>query len=350
MVELFKAFYKNELKSEFPEEPKEQLMGAIEAVFRSWNNPRAIYYRKMNDIPSSWGTAVNVQMMVFGNMGNDCGTGVAFTRNPSTGENKLYGEFLMNAQGEDVVAGIRTPQKIDQLKEVAPQAYDDFVAITKKLETHYRNMQDMEFTIEKGKLFMLQTRNGKRTAQAALKIACDMVDEGMITTDEALMMVEPKQLDSLLHPMFDADELKKAEPIASALPASPGAACGQIVFSAEEAIQEASRNHKVILVRLETSPEDIEGMHVSQGILTVRGGMTSHAAVVARGMGTCCVSGCGDINMHDDEGYFEIDGVKYHRGDWISLDGSTGNIYGSAIKTVPASISGDFERFYELGR
>lgn len=345
LVELFKAFYKNELKSEFPEEPKEQLMGAIEAVFRSWNNPRAIYYRKMNDIPSSWGTAVNVQMMVFGNMGNDCGTGVAFTRNPSTGENKLYGEFLMNAQGEDVVAGIRTPQKIDQLKEVASGAYDDFVAITKKLETHYRNMQDMEFTIEKGKLFMLQTRNGKRTAQAALKIACDMVDEGMITTDEALMMVEPKQLDSLLHPMFDADELKKAEPIASALPASPGAACGQIVFSAEEAIQEASRNHKVILVRLETSPEDIEGMHVSQGILTVRGGMTSHAAVVARGMGTCCVSGCGDINMHDDEGYFEIDGVKYHRGDWISLDGSTGNIYGSAIKTVPASISGDFERF-----
>ena len=345
LVELFKAFYKNELKSEFPEEPKEQLMGAIEAVFRSWNNPRAIYYRKMNDIPSSWGTAVNVQMMVFGNMGNDCGTGVAFTRNPSTGENKLYGEFLMNAQGEDVVAGIRTPQKIDQLKEVASGAYDDFVAITKKLETHYRNMQDMEFTIEKGKLFMLQTRNGKRTAQAALKIACDMVDEGMITTDEALMMVEPKQLDLLLHPMFDADELKKAEPIATALPASPGAACGQIVFSAEEAIQEASRNHKVILVRLETSPEDIEGMHVSQGILTVRGGMTSHAAVVARGMGTCCVSGCGDINMHDDEGYFEIDGVKYHRGDWISLDGSTGNIYGNAIKTVPASISGDFERF-----
>ena len=345
LVELFKTFYKNELKSEFPEDPKEQLMGAIEAVFRSWNNPRAIYYRKMIDIPSSWGTAVNVQMMVFGNMGNDCGTGVAFTRNPSTGENKLYGEFLMNAQGEDVVAGIRTPQKIDQLKEVAPGAYDDFVAITKKLETHYRNMQDMEFTIEKGKLFMLQTRNGKRTAQAALKIACDMVDEGMISTDEALMMVEPKQLDSLLHPMFDADELKKAEPIASALPASPGAACGQIVFSAEEAIQEASRNHKVILVRLETSPEDIEGMHVSQGILTVRGGMTSHAAVVARGMGACCVSGCGDIKMHDDEGYFEIDGVKYHRGDWISLDGSTGNIYGSAIKTVPASISGDFERF-----
>ena len=345
LVELFKAFYKSELKADFPEDPKVQLMGAIEAVFRSWNNPRAIYYRKMNDIPSSWGTAVNVQMMVFGNMGNDCGTGVAFTRNPSTGENKLYGEFLMNAQGEDVVAGIRTPQKIDQLKAVAPKAYDDFVRITKTLETHYRNMQDMEFTIEKGKLFMLQTRNGKRTAQAALKIACDMVDEGMISIDEALMMVEPKQLDSLLHPMFDQEQLKKATPIASALPASPGAACGQIVFSAQEAIQEASRNHKVVLVRLETSPEDIEGMHVSQGILTVRGGMTSHAAVVARGMGACCVSGCGDINMHEEEGYFEIDGNKYYRGDWISLDGSTGNIYGTAIKTVPASISGDFERF-----
>ena len=345
LVVRFKDFYKAELKCEFPEEPKDQLMGAIEAVFRSWNNPRAIFYRKMNDIPGSWGTAVNVQMMVFGNMGNDCGTGVAFTRNPSTGENKLYGEFLMNAQGEDVVAGIRTPSKIDQLKTVAPQAYEDFVNITKKLESHYRNMQDMEFTIEKGKLFMLQTRNGKRTAQAALKIACDMVDEGMITTDEALMMVEPKQLDSLLHPMFDVNELKESTPIATALPASPGAACGQIVFSAEEAIQEASKNHKVVLVRLETSPEDIEGMHVSQGILTVRGGMTSHAAVVARGMGTCCVSGCGDIHMHDDEGYFEIHGEQYHRGDWISLDGSTGNIYGKAIKTVPASISGDFERF-----
>ncbi len=345
LVVRFKEFYKDELKCDFPEDPKDQLMGAIEAVFRSWNNPRAIFYRKMNDIPSSWGTAVNVQMMVFGNMGNDCGTGVAFTRNPSTGENKLYGEFLMNAQGEDVVAGIRTPSKIDQLKEVAPQAYEDFVNITKKLESHYRNMQDMEFTIEKGKLFMLQTRNGKRTAQAALKIACDMVDEGMITTDEALMMVEPKQLDSLLHPMFDVNELKESTPIATALPASPGAACGQIVFSAEEAIREASKNHKVVLVRLETSPEDIEGMHVSQGILTVRGGMTSHAAVVARGMGTCCVSGCGDIHMHSEEGYFEINGVKYHRGDWISLDGSTGNIYGKAIKTVPASISGDFERF-----
>ena len=344
LVELFKAFYKNELKSEFPEDPKEQLMGAIEAVFRSWNNPRAIYYRKMNDIPSSWGTAVNVQMMVFGNMGNDCGTGVAFTRNPSTGENKLYGEFLMNAQGEDVVAGIRTPQKIDQLKKVAPGAYDDFVAITKKLETHYRNMQDMEFTIEKGKLFMLQTRNGKRTAQAALKIACDMVDEGMITIDEALMMVEPQQLDSLLHPMFDADELKKAEPIASALPASPGAACGQIVFSAEEAIQEASRNHKVILVRLETSPEDIEGMHAAEGILTARGGMTSHAAVVARGMGTACVAGCGDIKFAEDGKSFTLGGKTVQEGDYISLDGSTGKIYLGEIRTVPASISGNFDR------
>ena len=347
LVELFKAFYKNELKSEFPEDPKEQLMGAIEAVFRSWNNPRAIYYRKMNDIPSSWGTAVNVQMMVFGNMGNDCGTGVAFTRNPSTGENKLYGEFLMNAQGEDVVAGIRTPQKIDQLKEVAPSAYDDFVAITKKLETHYRNMQDMEFTIEKGKLFMLQTRNGKRTAQAALKIACDMVDEGMITIDEALMMVEPKQLDSLLHPMFDADELKKAEPIASALPASPGAACGQIVFSAEEAIQEASRNHKVILVRLETSPEDIEGMHAAQGILTVRGGMTSHAAVVARGMGTCCVSGCGAIAIDEEAKEFTLGGYTFHEGDFISLDGTTGKIYKGDIQTVEATVSGNFGRIME---
>ena len=345
LVAEFKKAIKENTGVDFPDNPMEQLWGAICAVFDSWMNERAILYRKMEGIPAEWGTAVSVMAMVFGNMGDSSATGVCFSRDAATGENVFSGEWLVNAQGEDVVAGIRTPQKIDQLKEVAPSAYDDFVAITKKLETHYRNMQDMEFTIEKGKLFMLQTRNGKRTAQAALKIACDMVDEGMITIDEALMMVEPKQLDSLLHPMFDADELKKAEPIASALPASPGAACGQIVFSAEEAIQEASRNHKVILVRLETSPEDIEGMHVSQGILTVRGGMTSHAAVVARGMGACCVSGCGDIKMHDDEGYFEIDGVKYHRGDWISLDGSTGNIYGSAIKTVPASISGDFERF-----
>ena len=340
----FKEEYKSKIGEDFPDDPKEQLMGAIKAVFRSWDNPRANVYRRDNDIPYSWGTAVNVQSMAFGNMGDDCGTGVAFTRDPATGEKGLFGEFLTNAQGEDVVAGIRTPQKIDQLKEVAPGAYDDFVAITKKLETHYRNMQDMEFTIEKGKLFMLQTRNGKRTAQAALKIACDMVDEGMITIDEALMMVEPKQLDSLLHPMFDADELKKAEPIASALPASPGAACGQIVFSAEEAIQEASRNHKVILVRLETSPEDIEGMHVSQGILTVRGGMTSHAAVVARGMGTCCVSGCGDIIMNEAKKEFTLAGKVYHEGDVISIDGTTGNIYDGAIPTVDATIAGEFGR------
>ena len=345
MVKRFKKFYQESLDEEFPSDPKEQLYRAIEAVFRSWNNQRAIFYRKMNDIPGDWGTAVNVQMMVFGNMGDDCGTGVAFTRNPSTGENKLYGEFLMNAQGEDVVAGIRTPQTIDQLKVIAPAAYDKFVEICSTLEKHYKNMQDMEFTIEKGNLFMLQTRNGKRTAAAALKIACDMVDEGMITKDEALMMVEPKQLDALLHPQFDAEALKKAKPIASALPASPGAACGQIVFSAEEAIAETALGHKVILVRLETSPEDIEGMHVSEGILTVRGGMTSHAAVVARGMGACCVSGCGDIAINEEEKYFEVKGNRYNKGDYISLDGSTGNVYGEKIKTVPAEISGDFERF-----
>ena len=345
MVKRFKKFYQESLDEDFPADPKEQLYRAIEAVFRSWNNQRAIFYRKMNDIPGDWGTAVNVQMMVFGNMGDDCGTGVAFTRNPSTGENKLYGEFLMNAQGEDVVAGIRTPQTIDQLKVIAPAAYDKFVEICSTLEKHYKNMQDMEFTIEKGNLFMLQTRNGKRTAAAALKIACDMVDEGMITKDEALMMVEPKQLDALLHPQFDAEALKKAKPIASALPASPGAACGQIVFSAEEAIAETALGHKVILVRLETSPEDIEGMHVSEGILTVRGGMTSHAAVVARGMGTCCVSGCGDIAINEEEKYFEVKGNRYNKGDYISLDGSTGNVYGEKIKTVPAEISGDFERF-----
>ena len=345
MVKRFKKCYQESLDEEFPSDPKEQLYRAIEAVFRSRNNQRAIFYRKMNDIPGDWGTAVNVQMMVFGNMGDDCGTGVAFTRNPSTGENKLYGEFLMNAQGEDVVAGIRTPQTIDQLKVIAPAAYDKFVEICSTLEKHYKNMQDMEFTIEKGNLFMLQTRNGKRTAAAALKIACDMVDEGMITKDEALMMVEPKQLDALLHPQFDAEALKKAKPIASALPASPGAACGQIVFSAEEAIAETALGHKVILVRLETSPEDIEGMHVSEGILTVRGGMTSHAAVVARGMGACCVSGCGDIAINEEEKYFEVKGNRYNKGDYISLDGSTGNVYGEKIKTVPAEISGDFERF-----
>lgn len=345
MVKRFKKFYEESLEEEFPSDPKEQLYRAVEAVFRSWNNQRAIFYRKMNDIPSSWGTAVNVQMMVFGNMGNDCGTGVAFTRNPSTGENKLYGEFLMNAQGEDVVAGIRTPQTIDQLKEVSPQAYQKFSEISKALEAHYKNMQDMEFTIEKGKLYMLQTRNGKRTAAAALKIACDMVDEGMVTKEEALMMVEPKQLDALLHPQFDAEALKGAKPIANALPASPGAACGQIVFTAEQAIAEAALGHKVVLVRLETSPEDIEGMHVSEGILTVRGGMTSHAAVVARGMGACCVSGCGDIHINEEEEYFEVAGKQYHKGDYISLDGSSGNVYGEPIKTVPAEISGDFERF-----
>ena len=345
LVVEFKQFYRSELKEEFPSDPRVQLFGAIEAVFRSWNNPRAIYYRKMNDIPGSWGTAVNVQMMVFGNMGNDCGTGVAFTRNPSTGENKLYGEFLMNAQGEDVVAGIRTPQHIDQLKEVAPEAYEKFVEICGILENHYRNTPAMEFTIEKGKLFMLQTRNGKRTAAAALQIACDMVDEGKVSIDEALMMVEPKQLDALLHPMFNADELKAAKPIAKALPASPGAACGQIVFTAEEAIAESAKGRKVILVRLETSPEDIEGMHVSEGILTVRGGMTSHAAVVARGMGACCVSGCGDIDMHEEEGYFTVGDKRYNRGDWLSLDGSTGSVYGEKINTVPAEISGNFERF-----
>ena len=345
MVKRFKKFYQESLDEDFPADPKEQLYRAIEAVFRSWNNPRAIFYRKMNDIPGSWGTAVNVQMMVFGNMGNDCGTGVAFTRNPSTGENKLYGEFLMNAQGEDVVAGIRTPQTIDQLKETAPAAYQKFTEICATLEKHYKNMQDMEFTIEKGNLFMLQTRNGKRTAAAALKIACDMYDEGTITREEALMMVEPKQLDSLLHPRFDDAALKTAKPIASALPASPGAACGQIVFTAEQAIEEAALGHKVVLVRLETSPEDIEGMHVSEGILTVRGGMTSHAAVVARGMGTCWVSGCGEININEKEETFEVKGVTYHKGDYISLDGSTGNIYGEKIPTVPAEISGDFERF-----
>ena len=368
LVKRFKVAVKEQTGQDFPTCAYEQLWGAICAVFRSWMNERAILYRKMEGIPAEWGTAVSVQAMVFGNMGDTSATGVCFSRDAGNGEDLFNGEYLINAQGEDVVAGIRTPQQITKIgsqrwaeragiseeervakypsmEEAMPEIYKELDALQTKLENHYKDMQDMEFTIEKGKLFMLQTRNGKRTAQAALKIACDMVDEGMISTDEALMMVEPKQLDSLLHPMFDAEELKKAEPIASALPASPGAACGQIVFSAEEAIQEASRNHKVILVRLETSPEDIEGMHVSQGILTVRGGMTSHAAVVARGMGACCVSGCGDIKMHDDEGYFEINGVKYHRGDWISLDGSTGNIYGSAIKTVPASISGDFERF-----
>ena len=345
LAEQFKAEYKAKIGVDFPSDPKEQLLGAIKAVFRSWNNPRAIYYRRMNDIPGDWGTAVNVQMMVFGNTGDDSGTGVAFTRDPATGEKHLFGEFLMNAQGEDVVAGVRTPQTIDQLKEVIPEAYNQFVDICGKLEAHYHDMQDMEFTIEDKKLYMLQTRNGKRTAKAALKIACDLVDEGLITVDEALLMVDPKQLDALLHPQFDAAALKAATPVAHALPASPGAACGQIVFNAEDATSWAKAGHKVVLVRLETSPEDIEGMNHSQGILTVRGGMTSHAAVVARGMGTCCVSGCGEIVMDEDNKKFTLAGREYHEGDWISLDGSTGNIYGEAIQTTDASISGEFARF-----
>ena len=344
MVVKFKAYYKEHQHADFPQDPKEQLMGAVKAVFRSWDNPRAIYYRRMNDIPSSWGTAVNVQCMVFGNTGNTSGTGVAFTRDPATGEKRLFGEFLVNAQGEDVVAGVRTPQHIDELKDILPDVYNQFCDVAHRLETHYRDMQDMEFTIENGKLYMLQTRNGKRTAHAAIKIACDLVDEGMITKEEAVCMVEPKQLDSLLHPQFDEKALKAAQAIGAGLAASPGAACGKVVFTAEEATEEGKKGEKVILVRLETSPEDIEGMHHAQGILTVRGGMTSHAAVVARGMGTCCVSGCGDIVMHDEQGYFELGGKKICRGDYISLDGSTGKIYGEAIPTTAASVSGDFGR------
>ena len=342
LASQFKAEYKAKIGSNFPDDPKEQLMGAIKAVFRSWDNPRAIYYRRMNDIPSSWGTAVNVQMMVFGNLGDTSGTGVAFTRSPSTGEKKLFGEFLMNAQGEDVVAGVRTPQTIDQLAQVMPEAYAQFVDICAKLENHYRDMQDMEFTIEDKKLYMLQTRNGKRTAAAALQIAVDLVNEGMISKAEAVCMVDPKQLDALLHPQFDAKALKAATPVGAALPASPGAACGRIVFTAEDATEWAKRGEKVVLVRLETSPEDIEGMHYAQGILTVRGGMTSHAAVVARGMGTCCVSGCGDIKMDEANKCFTLAGRTYVEGDYISLDGTTGNIYGEALPTVPASISGNF--------
>ena len=343
MVQRFKDYYYEQKGCCFPTDPNEQLIGAVKAVFRSWDNPRANYYRRMNDIPYTWGTAVNVQMMVFGNSGNLSGTGVAFTRNPATGENKLYGEFLINAQGEDVVAGIRTPQSIDNLDSIRPGIYDEFAAIAKKLENHYHDMQDMEFTVENGKLYMLQTRNGKRTAAAALKVACDLVEEGLINTDEALMSIDPKSLDALLHPQFDAKALKAAEPVGSALPASPGAACGRVVFTADDAVEWAGKGEKVILCRLETSPEDIEGMHHSQGILTVRGGMTSHAAVVARGMGTCCVAGCGDINMHEEEKYFELNGHIFHEGDYISLDGSTGNIYGEAIPTAAASISGYFE-------
>ena len=345
MAAKFKAYYKQEKGEEFPSDPKVQLMEAVKAVFRSWDNPRANYYRRMNDIPYSWGTAVNVQMMVFGNTGDNSGTGVAFTRNAATGENKLFGEFLINAQGEDVVAGIRTPYPISKLEEIMPDVYKQFVEVADRLEKHYKDMQDMEFTIEDGKLFMLQTRNGKRTAAAALKIAVDLVDEGMIDEEEAVMRVEPKQLDSLLHPQFDAAALKKAQAIGKGLAASPGAACGRVVFTAADAKAWSDRGEKVVLVRLDTSPEDIEGMDVSEGILTVRGGMTSHAAVVARGMGTCCVSGCGDIKIDEEGKTFTLGGQTIKEGDYISLDGTTGNIYGEAIPTVEASISGDFGRF-----
>ena len=340
----FKAEYKAKIGEDFPTEPKEQLMGAIKAVFRSWDNPRANVYRRDNDIPYSWGTAVNVQSMAFGNMGDDCGTGVAFTRNPATGEKKLMGEFLTNAQGEDVVAGVRTPMPIAEMAEKFPEAFKQFEDVCKILEDHYRDMQDMEFTVEHGKLYMLQTRNGKRTPAAALKIACDLVDEGMIDEKKAVAMIEPRSLDTLLHPQFDTEVLKKTPVIGKALPASPGAACGKIVFSAEDAKAWKERGEKVVLVRLETSPEDIEGMKASQGILTVRGGMTSHAAVVARGMGKCCVSGCGDIKMDEENKQFELAGKVYHEGDWLSIDGSTGNIYDGAVPTVDASIGGEFGR------
>ncbi len=345
LVKLFKEFYKSEKGEDFPTDPKTQLMEAIKAVFRSWDNPRANVYRRMNDIPYSWGTAVNVQPMVFGNLNENSGTGVAFTRDPATGEKALFGEYLINAQGEDVVAGVRTPSPIAKLKEDMPEVYNQFAEIANRLENHYKDMQDMEFTIENGKLYMLQTRNGKRTAAAALKIAVDLVDEGMIDEEEAVLRVEPKQLDALLHPQFDAKALKAATPVGAGLAASPGAACGKVVFTAEDAKEWAEKGEKVVLVRLETSPEDIEGMAAAQGILTVRGGMTSHAAVVARGMGTCCVSGCGEITMHADQKYFELAGKEYHEGDYISLDGSTGKIYGEAIPTVEAEISGDFGRF-----
>ena len=345
LVIRFKKFYKDEKGVDFPTDPKTQLMEAVKAVFRSWDNPRANVYRRMNEIPYDWGTAVNVQSMVFGNSGDNSGTGVAFTRNPATGEKALFGEYLINAQGEDVVAGVRTPSPISKLHEEMPEVYDQFAAIATKLEQHYKDMQDMEFTIENGKLYMLQTRNGKRTAAAALKVAVDLVDEGMISEKEAVLRVEPKQLDSLLHPQFDPAALKKAEVIGKGLAASPGAACGKVVFTAEDAKAWHERGEKVVLVRLETSPEDIEGMQVAQGILTVRGGMTSHAAVVARGMGTCCVSGCGDIVVDYAAKKFSLSGKDYHEGDFISIDGSTGNIYGEAIATVPADVgSGDFGR------
>ena len=349
LAEQFKAEYKEKIGTDFPSDPKEQLMGAVKAVFRSWDNPRANVYRRMNEIPYSWGTAVNVQMMAFGNMGDDCGTGVAFTRSPSTGEKKLFGEFLTNAQGEDVVAGIRTPMPISQMAEKFPEAFKQFQEVCNLLESHYHDMQDMEFTVENGKLYMLQTRNGKRTPAAAIKIACDLIDEGMKTEQEALLMLDPKQLDALLHPQFDPTALKSAKPVASALAASPGAACGKIVFTAEDAVELGQKGEKVVLVRLETSPEDIEGMQYAQGILTVRGGMTSHAAVVARGMGTCCVSGCGEIKMDEANKKFTLAGREYHEGDYISLDGTTGNIYGEALPTVPASTEGGyFGRIMEL--
>ncbi len=344
LANQFKAEYKEKIGADFPDDPKEQLMGAIKAVFRSWDNPRANVYRRDNDIPYSWGTAVNVQSMAFGNMGDDCGTGVAFTRDPATGAKGLFGEFLTNAQGEDVVAGVRTPMHISEMEEKFPEAFKQFKEVCETLEKHYRDMQDMEFTVEHGKLFMLQTRNGKRTAKAALKIACDLVDEGMRTPEEAVAMIEPRNLDALLHPTFDAAALKAATPIAKALGAAPGAACGKIVFTAEDAESWAARGEKVVLVRLETSPEDITGMKVSQGILTVRGGMTSHAAVVARGMGACCVSGCGDIIMDEANKRFTLAGKEYHEGDVISFDGSTGCIYDGAIPTVDAKIAGDFDR------
>ena len=345
LVKLFKEFYRQEKGADFPSDPKEQLMEAVKAVFRSWDNPRANVYRRMNDIPYSWGTAVNVQPMVFGNLNENSGTGVAFTRDPATGEKNLFGEYLINAQGEDVVAGVRTPSPIARLAEDMPAVYEQFKNIATNLERHYRDMQDMEFTIENGKLFMLQTRNGKRTAAAALKIAVDLVDEGMISEEEAVLRVDPKQLDSLLHPNFEAKALKAATPVGQGLAASPGAACGQVVFTAEDAKAWAERGQRVVLVRLETSPEDIEGMVAAQGILTVRGGMTSHAAVVARGMGTCCVSGCSEIKMHAEEHYFTLGDRDYHEGDWISLDGSTGKIYGEALPTAEATISGDFGRY-----
>jgi len=344
LANQFKAEYKAKIGDDFPSDPKDQLMGAIKAVFRSWDNPRANVYRRDNDIPYSWGTAVNVQMMAFGNMGDTSGTGVAFTRDPATGEKKLMGEFLMNAQGEDVVAGVRTPQKIAQLADVMPEVYEQFVGICNTLENHYRDMQDMEFTIEDKKLYMLQTRNGKRTAQAALKIACDLVDEGMRSEQEAVMMIDPRNLDTLLHPQFDQKALKAATPIGKGLGASPGAACGKIVFTADDAVAWKENGEKVVLVRLETSPEDITGMKAAQGILTVRGGMTSHAAVVARGMGTCCVSGCGDIKMDEENKQFELAGKVYHEGDCISIDGTTGNIYDGIIPTVDATIAGEFGR------